>query len=332
MDQASTGFSVPGTQPPQQFPPQQSPSAGAAVSQHSNPEDGPVEPKVLYVDSIPGGETISQTLIAISVVVVLAGLIGGIAYVSFSGTLNSKLAERKENELLYQEAGQTDILGLDNKLPEIQIGKNPNAGASKQLALAQQQAVQRMGQGNPEMQMKIDPPPPSTKQATKGPEKTSTPSPSPSPTPVPDNMYVSKDGTFSLEHDKWARSGSKTEGNTEMEILKSSDGKYTLTIGITKKKFSTVQEYLDTDPRGRKPKNGTTTITLGGESGLKANTFELVSDGATYKTIAGYVLSKDKESVISIELDSTDLDVNNKDNETVFDKIKSSFKFIDKND
>ncbi|MCX7996941.1 MAG: hypothetical protein N2691_04300 [Patescibacteria group bacterium] len=343
MDQAPPGPPPSGLPPPPP-PAQQSqvsapvtavPATPTAASPAAPlyPPETPVEPKVLYVESLPGGEAVSQTLVVISVVVLLFGIIGGIAYFSFTRTLEEKLAEREENDLLYQEPGETNILGFKDTLPEIEIGKTANSASAQQqgLGLAQQQAMQKLAaQGNAASAKATVATKPSKADPTA--KNTDTPTPSPSPTDVPDNVYVSKDESFSLEHENWTKSETRTEGDTEIETLKSPDGKYSLHIGVTSKKYSTVQEYLDTDPRGRKPQNGTTDITIGGESGKKANTFELTTNGTTVRTIAGYVLSKDKEKVISIELDTTELDVNNNKNEDIFDKIKSSFKFLEKKD
>lgn len=282
-------------------------------------------------------ETVSTTLVVITVVVVVFGIIAATGYFAFNNTLQAKLQERKDNNLLYQDPGEQDILGLEATLPPIEIGKSKATQQNQQQLqmLQQQQLMQQMQQQQMQQQKKTTmqtAPAKDPASSSTDPKPTEKPTDTPTPTSVPDNVYVSTDGLFSVEHEKWNKTGTKTEGDTEIETLKSSDGMYLLHVGITKKKYDTVQAYLDTDMRGRKPKNGTTDITLGGETAKKANTFTLDTNGSTYKSIAGYVLSKDKEKVYSIELDSTELDVNNKKNEEVFDKIKSSFKFIEKKD
>lgn len=280
--------------------------------------------KVIEVHKSPYAVTVNTTLVVITIVVLVFSVIGAIAYYSFDSTLQARMQERKENELLYDDPNEKNILGLDDSLPELEFGKKAAAANTQQQ---QQQALKRPQAqtiDTPNGKQQIPPRP------TSAPLKKETPDVTPSPSKTPDNIYVSKDGLFSIEHDKWSSAGSKTEGDTELETLESSDGKYKLYLGITKKKYDSIDAYLDTDPRGRKPKNNTEAITLGGESGKKALTFTGNFNGSEYKTIAAYVFSKDKESVYSLELDTTEMDINNKSNEEVFKKITDSFKFKDK--
>ncbi len=238
--------------------------------------------------------------------------------------------ERDQNELLYSDPNEKNIMGVNDSLPEVQVGaanNNQKKGLTNPQAAAQQQMGQQPGQmmKTPDGKMQKVPPKP-----TKG--SSPTPSASPSPTPVPENVAISPDDLFSVEHEKWKKAGTRTEGDTDIKTLESEDGKYKLHLGVTKKKFDSIDAYLESDPRGRKPKNGTESISLNGQDGKKAHSYELNTGGATYKTIAAYVFSKDKEKVYSIELDSTELDVNNKSNEDVFKKITDSFRYIEKKD
>lgn len=284
-----------------------------------NPEEMNTEtPNVVELHKLPQANTVSTTILVITITVLVFAAIAGVAYYSFNSTLQAKVQERRENELLYSDASDQNILGAEtSKLPQVQLGKtNRTPGAGTQQQAQSQQMVQM-----PNGQQQKVPPYPTDKPAT-----------SPTPTKVPDNVFVSKDDLFSMEHDKWSRGGKRTEGDTYLETLTSIDGKYKLHIGITNKKYDSIQAYLDTNPRGRKPTNGTSDITLGGETGKKTTSFIGDFEGSTYKTIGGYVFSKDKQAIYSIELDTTELDVNNNSNEDIFNKIKDSFKFIEKKD
>lgn len=247
------------------------------------------------------------------------GIIAGISYFSFNSALQSSQQERKENELLYNDPNQVDILGLDDSLPEVQVGI---AGKQKQQQ-APLQTSQQQQQNEyikmPDGKMQKVPPKPTNAIPTRPPR----------PTKVPDGTYLSSDNGFSVKGENWKTNGTKTDGDAIIETLDSSDGKYKLRIGVTSKKFDSLDEYLDTNPRGRKPLNGTESITLDGETGKKTNTFEATIEGTTYKSIGAYVFSKDKDKVYSIELDSTELDINNKDNVTVFEEITKSFSFLE---
>lgn len=286
--------------------------------------------KVIELHKSPHAQSVSTSITVITIVVVVFSLIGFIAYYSFNSTLQSKMMDRDQNELLYTNPNDKDIMGVNDSLPEVQIGaakNNQQKGGANPQAAAQQQMGQQSDQymKTPDGKMQKVPPKPTKKDSP-------SPTSKPSPTTVPENVAISTDKLFSVEHEKWKSAGSRTEGDTEIKMLESSDGKYKLNIGVTKKKFDTIDAYLDSDPRGRKPKNGTESITLNGQDGKKALSFELNTGGTAYKTTAAYVFSKDKEAVYSIELDSTELDVNNKSNEDVFKKITDSFRYIEKND
>lgn len=273
---------------------------------------------VVEVHNLPQTKAISTTLVVITAIVIVFSIVAAIAYYSFNSTLQAKMQDREQNELLYNDPNQKDILGLEDTLPEVQIG---SARAKQQQQSALQRPQNQMIQ-TPDGRKQVIPPKPRSTNAV--------PSEKPSPTEVPENVLISKDEKFSIEHEKWTKGASTSEGDTEIDILESPDGTYKLYVGVVKKKFGTVDEYLDSDPRGRKPKNGRDSITLGGETGKKANTYTYDNAGTSYKTTAAYVLSKDKEALYFLELDSTSLDANDKSNEDVFKKITDSFKYIEK--
>lgn len=280
--------------------------------------------KVISTDS-PVIQSISTSVVLVGAIVGGIALIAVIGYMTVKNSYDAKVQDRKENALLYNDPNEKNLFADDlNELPPVNVGANAQQQqqqsqlqvANQQQVLGQQAAQQRAAQ---------------QQQAPPKAEKTNTPTPS----PTPKDTFINEKKKFSVTNKGWNKENSTSAGSNTVTTYKSPDSVYTLTISEvanfnseTKKKYDSLDEYLNTNPGGRKPGNGTEAIKLSGKDGLKAKPFIMNNNGSSVKTIGAYVFSEDSEYIYSLELDSTSLDINNSDADTVFKDITSSFTFI----
>lgn len=276
----------------------------------------------------------SPVIQSISTSVVLIGaIVGGIAIIAIIGyttVMNSyeaKLQDRKDNALLYDDPNEKNLFSNDlNELPPVNIGGNAQQGNKQQSQLQMANNQQVLGQQAARQQNMAQQQPPESV-----PEKKT----SPSPTPTPKDTFINEKKTFSVSNKGWTKDQNKTTGENSITTFKSPDSTYTLTISEvtnfnneTKKKYETLEEYVNSNPGGRKPANGTEPITLSGKEGVKSKPFVLNSNGSSVKTTGAYLFSENSEFIYSLELDSTNLDINNSDSDAVFKDITTSFNLI----
>jgi hypothetical protein len=269
-------------------------------------------------------ESLSSTIGIVAVVGVVFAAIAGIGYFSYQASIQREMKEQKDTAMLYDDPSERNILGdysAEPTLPPLNFNGNGAAGQQRQqqqaaqaqnpmMQMMQQQAAQKQAQsGQQAMQ-----PPPKAPQATKA----------PTATPVPDNVFVNYPGSLSFSHDNWEKRPGTKAGDDTTYVLLSPDDTYTLTVTETDKSFASVQEYLDTNPRNRKPSAPAKSVTVDGQTALKTEPFEVQARGTTVRTIGLYVVAKGGKSVFSVELDSTKLDVNDPGLSDTFDKIEKS--------
>jgi hypothetical protein len=277
---------------------------------------------VKHLENTPAVQNASSTLLVIGLVIGIFGAIAMVSYFFFAKTYSAKMEERKENALLYDDPSQKNILGAQiTDLPELEMGGNK--ALNKQPTMTQQQLMQQQLMRQQQ-------------QAAGGMQQQKAPQnmpenkpPTPTQTPIPENTYVNDELHFKLEYQGWDKQTQTTDGDLKIDSYKKSDGSLILYIVTTTKKFDTIQAFIDTSPRGRKPAT-TANFGIGGKEGQKSEPFDVSENGTAYKAIAAYVEPKDDQGMISIELDSTSLDVNDHTAADAFEKITDSFAFIEK--
>ncbi len=259
-------------------------------------ENVPVSaPPEQNVTEHPVVQYVSTYIGIISIVVIVATIIGFIAYLSYESTLNAKIKERRDNALIYDDPAQDSILGAQD-LPEIQIGKQRQSAQSQQ----QQQALQQQQMMQQQNQMQETEPEPSKK---------------PSPTKIPENTFVNTDGTVAFTHPSgWTKNSSS---------VSSADGEYSARI-LSEDSSSSLEDYAKSKPHGRTGANGGEKTTAGGNEACRTNPYIFDPGGAPVKAQELYLKSKDGKKIVTIQLDAKNLDINNSDAKNVFDSIVSS--------
>lgn len=273
------------------------------VTNNQTPSPAPSEQNVT---EHPVVQYISTYIGIISIVVIVATIIGFIAYFSYESTLNAKIKERRDNALIYDDPAQESILGAQD-LPEIEIGKQRQSGLSQQqqqqqMMMQQQQAMQQQEMLQQQSQ---------TQQAEQEPTK------KPSPTDVPENTFVNKEGTVSFTHPSgWTKNIAGTS-------VGSTDGEYTARM-LEEESSSTLEEYAKSKPHGRPGTNGGEKTTVAGNDAYRTSPYIFDPGGAPVKAQELYLKSKDGKKIITIQLDAKNLDINNSDAKAVFDSLVSS--------
>jgi type II secretory pathway pseudopilin PulG len=265
-------------------------------------ENSPVStPPEQNVTEHPVVQYVSNYIGIISIVVIVATIIGFIAYLSYESTLNAKMKERRDNALIYDDTAQKSILGAKD-LPEIEIGKQRQSAQSQQQQMMMQQQAQQQQMIQQQTQTQQTEPEPSKK---------------PSPTQVPENTFVNSDGTVSFTHPSgWTKNIAGTS-------VGSTDGEYTARV-LSEDSSSTLEDYAKSKPHGRPGSNGGEKTTAGGNDAYRTNAYIFDPGGAPVKAQELYLKSKDGKKIITIQLDAKNLDINNSDAKTVFDSIVSS--------
>lgn len=252
----------------------------------------------------PVVQYVSTYIGIISIVVIVATIIGFIAYLSYESTLNAKIKERRDNALIYDDPAQDSILGAQD-LPEIEIGKQRQSAQSQQqqqMMMQQQQAMQQQQMMQQQNQMQETEPEPSK---------------NPSPTKIPENTFINTDGTVAFTHPSgWTKNIAGTS-------VGSTDGEYTARI-LEEESSTTPEEYAKTKPHGRTSANGGEKTTVGGNEAYRTNPYIFDPGGAPVKAQELYLKSKDGKKIVTIQLDAKNLDINNSDAKNVFDSIVSS--------
>lgn len=296
-------------------------------------------------------QSLNSAIPVVVIVLLVVGIVSLISYLAFRHTYEAKIQERRDNALLYEEEGhiQRDVLGAQT-LPEVTFDKPLQRGGQQQQQLTKQQqqqllqqqqmaaqqkamqqqmaAQQRAPQGNP--LMNNGKPSGETVPPNKDPEPTE----KPEPTEVPENTFINGSETFKLEHDNYTEI-MRNEGDSSEYRLTSGDDIYTLIIREVPKakteggEWASIDEYLESDPNGRRPQGETEEITVGGQDAVLSGPFTLNIEGSSYKHQAVYLFSEDDKTIIAVELNSTELDVNNKDAEDEFKSIRESFSFME---
>lgn len=277
---------------------------------------------VKHLENTPAVQNASSILLVIGLVIGIFGAIAMISYFFFMKTYSAKMEERKENALLYDDPSQKNILGAQiTDLPDLKMGAN--SALNKQPTMTQQQLMQaqlmrqQQAAGMQQQQQRAPQSMPENKP------------PTPTQTPIPENTYVNDELHFKLEYQGWNKQNQTTDGDLKIDSYKKSDGSLILYIVTTTKKFDSIQAFIDSSPRGRKPST-TANFGIGGKEGQKSEPFDVNENGTAYKAIAAFVEPKDDTGMISVELDSTSLDVNDHSADDAFKKITDSFTFIEK--
>lgn len=280
--------------------------------------------KVKHLENTPAAQNASNTLLVIGLIIGVFGLLAMLSYFFFIKTYSAKMEDRSQNAMIYEDdPSQKNILSAQiTDLPKLEMGGN--SALNKKPTMTQQQLMQaQMMQQQQAMSRQQQSAPQSN------PANPENKPPTPTQTPIPENTYINDDLHFKLEYQGWNKQSQTTQGDLKIDSYKKNDGSYILYIVTTTKSFSSIQEFIDTSPHGRKPEK-ITDFGIGGQGGQKSEPFDVNENGNTYKAVAAYVKPKEGDGMISVELDSSSLDVNDHSADDVFKKITDSFTFIDK--
>ncbi|MFW5703711.1 MAG: hypothetical protein ACOCXQ_02660 [Patescibacteria group bacterium] len=261
-------------------------------------------------------QSVSQYIGIIAIFIIVVVVIVFIAFFSYESTYETKVQDRRENALLYDDAAQQNILGAKD-MPEVEIGKPRNAQGqqmTKEQAM-QQQMLQQQAMQQQQMRQQAPGSPPAESIP-----REKEPSPTPEPTELPENLFVNNSKTLSFEV---PRRWTKTESGAQ-----SNDSEYVVRVReeVTE---DDLESYVENNPFGRSPGSGWEDTTVSGEDAIMTKPYRYDPGGQPVRTQAIYTYAKDEERILILEVDTTNLDVNDDKLEKYFKEIKDSVKLLD---
>jgi hypothetical protein len=259
----------------------------------------------------------SYTVTVISIITVVVAAVGFIGYFSFQSTYSGKLQDRRENSMLYDDPAQKNLPGTED-LPEVEIFKQPAAAQQAQQPQSEyDQVVQQALREHKQTQFEKD------KQARQGAnaQETATKDSStkPSPTPVPKDIFVNSVKTLSIKIPSgW------TAGNN---VLTSKDGVSTVRVFETQS-TDDLETFIKNKPNSRSPATWEKKSMSGAEGHL-TEIYSYDPGGSPSRSISLFFQSKRENHILSVHIDSKNLDINDTSLTKTAKEIEENIKLLE---
>lgn len=257
-------------------------------------------------------QSISHNIGVISLLLIIFVLIGCVAFFSYEAAYSTKIKDRRENAMLYEDSLQNNILGA-KEMPEVELFKPRGQQQTQAQQMQMQQQMQQQQSGQTMLDQK--------KQAREAAQVEQVePTQKPTPTNVPDNVFINAERTLSFTLPTgWNKSRSQASDTAGV-------------LSATVQSVETSKEleaFIKEKPFGREPKDWEEE-SFNGESGFSTSVYSYDPGGAPSRSISAFVQSKDGKSIIAAHVDSKNLDVNDSSLEEAAKKIHTSIQFLDK--
>lgn len=259
-------------------------------------------------------ESLSNNISIISILLVIFVLIGCVAFFSYEAAYSTKIQDRRDNAMIYDDSLQNNILGAQ-EMPEVELFK-PRDGQSQQAQQMQQQQMMQQQQAMAGQQTMLE----QKKQAREAAQGQATePTKKPSPTSLPEGTFMNEEKTISFK----MPTGWNAAGNT----AKHKDGILSATVQSAPSDKSP-EEFAKDKPFGREPKEGESKQ-FSGESGYLTKVYNFDPGGAPSRSISAFMKSKDGKQIIAVHVDSKNLDVNDKTLEETAKEIHTAITLLE---